>query len=334
MYIAILKKVSILIIIFLSFSYILFSDNISSKHSLSILNSTSARNRGIMDSGFLTGKDSSVIFINSSSLMSLIRDSINLNYTLSPNFKDEYLFNGSYSHTDNVYAIGIGLASEINKIKTYNNLEIRDKDIYNGNYLINIGVAYMINENSFFGANIKVVINNFDKENIFGGFLDLSYMQSIFNPSFKIGVGIKNFGFYDKVFAAIDTDIITSIAYAKEDSSFAVSLEYDISVPSISHRVAIGLEAMIINFNKLGLFNSNIDYDDLPESALDEPNAMQKRHLTKLPSGILGRLGVGNKGVSLGLSLYVDLFRLDYAIVFDNFNKNNISHDFGLSFMF
>lgn len=334
MYIAILKKVFILIIIFLSFSYILFSGNISSKHSLSILNSTSARNRGIMDSGFLMGKDSSVIFINSSSLMSLIRDSINLNYTLSPNFKDEYLFNGSYSHTDNVYAIGIGLASEINKIKTYNNLEIRDKDIYNGNYLINIGVAYMINENSFFGANIKVVINNFDKENIFGGFLDLSYMQSIFNPSFKIGVGIKNFGFYDKVFAAIDTDIITSIAYAKEDSSFAVSLEYDISVPSISHRVAIGLEAMIINFNKLGLFNSNIDYDDLPESALDEPNAMQKRHLTKLPSGILGRLGVGNKGVSLGLSLYVDLFRLDYAIVFDNFNKNNISHDFGLSFMF
>ena len=78
----------------------------------------------------------------------------------------------------------------------------------------------------------------------------------------------------------------------------------------------------------------NGDYDDLPESALDEPNAMQKRHLTKLPSGILGRLGVGNKGVSLGLSLYVDLFRLDYAIVFDNFNKNNISHDFGLSFMF
>ena len=334
MYIAILKKVFILIIIFLSFSYILFSDNISSKHSLSILNSTSARNRGIMDSGFLTGKDSSVIFINSSSLMSLIRDSINLNYTLSPNFKDEYLFNVSYSHTDNVYAIGIGFASEINKIKTYNNSGIRDKDIYNGNYLINIGAAYMINENSYIGGNIKAVINNFNDYNIFGGFLDLSYMQSIFNPSFKIGVGIKNFGFYDKVFSAIDTDIITSIAYAKEDSSFAVSLEYDISVPSISHRVAIGLEAMIIDFNKLGLFNSNIDYDDLPESALDEPNAMQKRHLTKLPSGILGRLGVGNKGVSLGLSLYVDLFRLDYAIVFDNFNKNNISHDFGLSFMF
>ena len=334
MYIAILKKVFILIIIFLSFSYILFSDNISSKHSLSILNSTSARNRGLMNSSFLISKDSSALFVNSSSLMTLIRDSINLNYTLTPNFKDEYLFNGSYSHTDNVYAIGIGLASEINEIKTYNNSGIRDKDIYNGNYLINIGAAYMINETSFFGANIKVVINNFDKENIFGGFLDLSYMQSIFNPSFKIGVGIKNFGFYDKVFAAIDTDIITSIAYAKEDSSFAVSLEYDISVPSISHRVAIGLEAMIINFNKLGLFNSNIDYDDLPESALDEPNAMQKRHLTKLPSGILGRLGVGNKGVSLGLSLYVDLFRLDYAIVFDNFNKNNISHDFGLSFMF
>ena len=334
MYISLLKKVFILIIIFLAFSYILFSANISSKHSLSILYSTSARNRGIMNSGFLTGKDSSALFVNSSSLMSLIRDSINLNYTLSPNFKDEYLFNASYSHTDNSYSIAIGLASEINKIKTYNNLGARDKDIYNGNYLINIGAAYMINESSYIGANIKAVINNFDKENIFGGFLDLSYMQSIFNPAFKIGIGIKNFGFYDKVFASIDTDIITSIAYAKEDSSFAVSLEYDISVPSISHRVAVGLEAMIIDFNKLGLFENSIYYDDLPESVLDEPNAKQKRHLTKLPSGILGRLGVGNKGVSLGLSLYVNLFRLDYAIVFDNFSKNNISHDIGLSFMF
>lgn len=334
MYISLLKKVFIFIIVFLAFSCILFSANISSKHSLSILYSSSARNRGIMNSGFLTGKDSSALFVNSSSLMSLIRDSINLNYTLSPNFKDEYLFNASYSHTDNSYSIAIGLASEINKIKTYNNLGARDKDIYNGNYLINIGAAYMINESSYIGANIKAVINNFDKENIFGGFLDLSYMQSVFNPAFKIGIGIKNFGFYDKVFASIDTDIITSIAYAKEDSSFAVSLEYDISVPSISHRVAVGLEAMIIDFKKLGLFENSIDYDDLPESVLDEPNAKQKRHLTKLPSGILGRLGVGNKGVSLGLSLYVNLFRLDYAIVFDNFSKNNISHDIGLSFMF
>ena len=323
-----------LIISFILFSSVLFSANISSKHSLSILNSSSARDRGLMNSAFLISKDSSALFINSSSLMTLIRDSINLNYTLTPNFKDEYLFNVSYSHTDNVYSIGIGFASELNKIKTYNNLGQKENDILNGNYLINLGAAYMINENSYIGGNIKAVINNFDDYNIFGGFLDLSYMQSIFNPALKIGVGIKNFGFYDKVFAAIDTDIITSIAYAKEDSSFAIALEYDISVPSVSHKISLGLEAMIIDFNKFGLFDSNIDYDDLPESVLDEPSHMQKRHSTKLPSGILGRLGIGNKGVSLGLSLYVDLFRLDYAIVFDNFNRNNISHDFGLSFMF
>ena len=322
------------LIISFIFSSVLFSANISSKHSLSILNSASARDRGLMNSSFLISKDSSALFVNSSSLMTLIRDSINLNYTLTPNFKDEYLFNVSYSHTDNVYSIGIGLASELNKIKTYNNSEQKENDILNGNYLINIGAAYMINENSYIGGNIKAVINNFDDYNVFGGFLDLSYMQSIFNPALKIGVGIKNFGFYDKVFAAIDTDIITSIAYAKEDSSFAVALEYDISVPSVSHKISLGLEAMIIDFNKFGLFDSNIDYDDLPESVLDEPSHMQKRHSTKLPSGILGRLGIGNKGVSLGLSLYVDLFRLDYAIVFDNFNRNNISHDFGLSFMF
>lgn len=338
--IALLKKVFIFIIIFsfLLFSSTLFSANISSKHSLSILYSSSARDRGLMNSAFLISKDSSALFVNSSSLMNLIRDSVNLNYTLTPNLKNEYLFNVSYSHTDNVYAIAIGLISEINKIQTYNNFGEKGKSIFNGNYLINIGASYMVNENIYIGANIKALVNNFNDnnfdKNIFGGFLDLSYMQSIFNPALKIGIGIKNFGFYDNIFAAIDTDIITSIAYAKEDSSFAVSLEYNISVPSISHRIALGLEAMIIDFNKLGLFDSNIDYDDLPESVLDEPSAMQKRHLTKLPSGILGRLGIGNKGVSLGLSLYVDLFRLDYAIVFDNFNKNNISHDLGLSFMF
>lgn len=340
--IASLKKVFVFIIIFYSsfflFSSILFSANISSKHSLSILYSSSTRDRGLMNSAFLISKDSSALFVNSASLMNLIRDSINLNYTLTPNFKDEYLLNASYSHTDNVYSIGIGLAIEINKIYSYNSLEEKGKNIFNGNYLINIAAAYAINEKAYIGANIKAIINNFEdnnfNNNIFGGFLDLSYMQSIFNPALKIGIGIKNFGFYDKVFASIDTDIITSIAYAKEDSSFSVSLEYDISVPSISHRIALGLEAMIIDFNKLGLFDSNIDYDNLPESALDEPSAMQKRHLTKLPSGILGRLGIGNKGVSLGLSLYVDLFRLDYAIVFDNFGKSNISHDFGLSFMF
>lgn len=333
-----LKKVFVLILIFYSALfpnlYSLYSKEISSKHSLSVLYSQSARDRGIMNSGFLTGKDSSALFVNSSSLMSLIRDSVNLNYTFAPNFKSEYLFNASYSHTDNSYAIGIGLASEINKIYTYNNLGTRNKDIYNGNYLINIGFAYAISENSYIGANIKTVIDNFDNDNIFGGFLDLSYMQSIFNPSLKIGIGIKNFGFYDKVFASIDSDIITSVAYAKEDSSFAISLQYDISVPSVSHKIAFGLEAMIIDFNKLGLFKDSQSYDDLPESVLDEPSAMQKRRSIKLPSGILGRLGIGNKGVSLGLSLYVNLFRIDYAIVFDRFSKNNISHDIGLSFMF
>ena len=44
-------------------------------------------------------------------------------------------------------------------------------------------------------------------------------------------------------------------------------MEYDISVPSVSHKISLGLEAMIIDFNKLGLFDSNIDYDDLPEQA-------------------------------------------------------------------
>ena len=151
-----------------------------------------------------------------------------------------------------------------------------------------------------------------------------------------MGVGVRNLGFYDNVFGKIDTDIVASLAYTKSDSSFNVSVQYAISVPSVSHEISVGLEAMIVDFNKLGLFKNknSIWYEDLPENILDAPSAIQKRLSAKLPSGILARVGVGNKGASLGLSLYLDLFRLDYAIVFDNFSHDNISHDLGLSFMF
>ena len=331
-----IKKLSFIFIILFVFSFLLYADALSSRHSLSILNYTSTRSRGMMNSTFLIGNDSSALFVNSASLMGLIRDSININYTLSPDFKNEYIFNASYSHTDNSYAIGLGFASEINKIQSYDSLGNKKDSIYNGVYLANIAFAYAINDKSFIGGNIKGVLNNSSDKNIFGGFLDVYYMQSIFTPVFKIGAGIRNFGFYNNVFANIDTDIVASLAYAKEDSTVSVSLNYSVGVPSITHNISLGLEAMIIDFNKLGLFNNSSSswFDDLPESVLDEPTAMQKRRSAKLPSGILARLGIGNNGVSLGLSLYIDLFRLDYAIIFDEFNKNNISHDFGLSFMF
>lgn len=332
-----IKKLSFIFIILFVFSFLLSANTLSSRHSLSILNYTSTRSRGMMNSTFLIGNDSSALFVNSASLMGLIRDSININYTLSPDFKNEYIFNASYSHTGNSYAIGLGFASEINKIQSYDTLGNKKDNIYNGIYLANIAFAYAINDKSFIGGNIKGVLNNSLNKNIFGGFLDVYYMQSIFTPVFKIGAGIRNFGFYNNVFANIDTDIVASVAYAKEDSTVSVSLTYSVGVPSITHNISLGLEAMIIDFNKLGLFNKSSSsswYDDLPESVLDEPSAMQKRRSAKLPSGVLARLGIGNNGVSLGLSLYIDLFRLDYAIIFDEFNKNNISHDFGLSFMF
>ncbi|WP_300369584.1 hypothetical protein, partial [Brachyspira sp.] len=284
---------------------------------------------------FLIGNDSSAVFTSSASLMGVIRDSINLNYTVTSNPKDEYIFNASYAHIGSSYALGIGFASEINKIYSYDISGMKKNDIYSGLYLINIGAAYAINDSSFIGANIKSVVNNSEKDNNFGVFFDLSYMQSLFTPSFKLGIGIKNFGFYDNVFAKIDTDITASLAYIKSDNSFSITAQYTISVPSVSHEVSVGIEAMIIDFNKLGLFKEkNSWYDDLPESILDAPSAIQKRLAQKLPSGILARAGVGNKGASLGLSIYVNLFRLDYAIIFDNFSKDNISHDIGMSFMF
>ncbi len=328
-----IKKIIIAIIfIYASVSYAF----VSSKHSLSVLNTSSTRSRGMMGSSFLIGNDSSALFLNSASLMGVLRDSVNVNYTFTPNLQNEYIFNASYAHIDGSYAVGAGFAGEINKIYSYDSSGSKKNDIYNGLYLINVGAAYAITESSFIGGNIKTVINNSEKDNNFGMFLDLSYMQSFFTPNFKLGVGVRNLGFYDNVFGKIDTDIVASLAYTKSDSSFNVSVQYAISVPSVSHEISVGLEAMIVDFNKLGLFKNKNSawYEDLPENILDAPSAIQKRLSAKLPSGILARVGVGNKGASLGLSLYLDLFRLDYAIVFDNFSKDNISHDLGLSFMF
>ena len=327
-----IKRIIIaLIFIYASVSYGLTS----AKHSLSVLNTSSTRSRGMMGASFLIGNDSSSIFLNSSSLMGVLRDSINLNYTLTPNLQNEYIFNASYAHIGSSYAVGIGFAGEVNKIYSYDNLGARKNDIYNGLYLINVGAAYAITDNSFIGGNIKAVVNNSEKDNNFGMFLDLSYMQSLFTPNFKLGVGVRNFGFYDNVFAKVDTDIIASLAYSKSDGSFSVAAQYTISVPSVTHSISVGIEAMIVDFNKLGLFKEKSSwYDDLPETILDAPSAIQKRFATKLPSGILARVGVGNNGASLGLSVYVQLFRLDYAIVFDNFSKDNISHNIGMSFMF
>lgn len=327
-----IKKIFIILLIYTS---VFFGASASSKHSLSILEAGSTRSRGMMGTSFLIGNDSSAVFTSAASLMGVLRDSVNLNYTITSNPKDEYIFNASYAHIGSSYAFGIGFASEINKINSYDASGIKKNDIYSGLYLINLGAAYAISESSFIGANVKSVINNSEKDNNFGVFFDLSYMQSIFTPSLKLGIGIKNFGFYDNVFSKVDTDISASLGYVKSDGSFSVTAQYTISVPSVTHNVSVGIEAMIIDFNKLGLFKEKKAwYDDLPETILDAPSAIQKRLAQKLPSGVLARLGVGNKGVSLGLSLYVDLFRLDYAIVFDNFSKDNISHDVGISFMF
>lgn len=307
---------------------------ISSKHSISILNTTSTRDISLMRSSFLIGNDSSALFVNSASLMNVIRDSVNFNYTLPYNFENEYILNTSYAHINNDFALGVGFALELDKVNIYDGIGNKNKDSFYGNYLINLGFAYSIVNDSSIGVNIKTVVNNLDTTTKVGAFLDLSYMQSIFTPAVKIGFGIRNFGFYDNTFSLIDTDIISSIAYTKEDGSISITAQYYISVPSISHNASIGVEAMILDFNKLGITDNYAFNDDLPESALDIQTKRNKRRSTLLPSGILARFGVGTEGVSLGLGVYINLFRIDYAIVFDSFSKNNISHNFSLGFMF
>ena len=328
-----MKRIILYFLMLVSIYHTIFAET-TSKHSLSILNTTSTRDISLMGSSFLVGVDSSSVFINSSSLMNVIRDSVNFTYTMPDNFENEYILNTSYAHINNDFAIGVGFALELNKINGYDNNAKRLGDSFYGNYLINLGFAYNMFNDASIGANIKTVINNFDTTTKSGVFLDLSYMQSIFTPAIKIGFGVKNFGFYDNTFAFIDTDIISSVAYTKEDGSISITAKYYISVPSITHNASIGVEAMIIDFNKLGITDKYAFNDDLPESALDIPTKRDKRRGTLLPSGILGRFGVGTDGVSLGLGVYINLFRMDYAIVFDNFNKNNISHNFSLGFMF
>ena len=108
-----IKRIFVILLIYASLTY---AASTSSKHSLSILDTTSTRSKGMMKSGFLIGNDSSSIFMNAASLMGVLRDSVNLNYTVTSDPKNEYIFNASYAHIGGSYAVGVGFAGDINKV--------------------------------------------------------------------------------------------------------------------------------------------------------------------------------------------------------------------------
>ena len=79
------KKIFIILFIYSSVFFAADLSSLSSKHSLSVLETSSTRSKGMMGADFLIGNDSSALFKNSSSLMGVLRDSVNLNYTFTSN---------------------------------------------------------------------------------------------------------------------------------------------------------------------------------------------------------------------------------------------------------
>lgn len=323
----------ILVIALVLITFDVYAKDLSSKHSLPVLYQTSARAKGMMDAVFLNAHDSSTVFSNPAMMMALLRDSVNISYSINPMLDSSAGI--SYAHVANSYAVGASLAGNFTKIQNYDISGTKLKNSLNGQYMVSLAGAFDIN-GIYVGGNIKGLVNNDGKNTDWGALLDISYMQSIFVPALKIGLGIRNFGFYQNTFGIIDTDLIAAIGFHREDGSLSLSVQYGVSLPSLSQNIAVGAEVMVVNFNALGINFSkkNTNPDEVPESVLDEKTELQRKRSAPIPSGILARFGVGNKGASLGISFYIDLFRIDYAITFDNFSADNISHDVGISFLF
>lgn len=326
------NKISIILLVFVSAAY---AKDLSSKHSIPILYQTSARSKGMMDAVFVNAHDSSTIFMNPSMMMALIRDSLNISYALDQTSLNDGRAGISYAHIENSYAIGASFAGNFTKFQKYNGIGNHIGSSINGQYLASIAGAFSIN-GVFIGGNLKAIVNNEGKNTDWGALLDVSYMQSVFVPALKVGIGIRNFGFYQNTFAMIDTDLIAAIGFHREDGTLSLSVQYGVSLPSLSQNIAVGAEIMVVNFKALGINFSkkNNNLYDVPESVLDEPTELQRKRNAPIPSGLLARFGVGNKGASLGFSFYIDFMRLDYAVTFNNFSADNISHDIGLGFMF
>lgn len=319
------------ILIFMIISFAVYP---KAKNTLEILNPKSARSAAMMNAVFLSGSDSSVIFFNPAMTTSLLRGGISLNYSLTPEI--DHRANGSYVYLAENFAFGIGYAVEFNSVKKYNLLGEANGKFTESTHLINLSGAYIFGDGSI-GVNLKGIIKDTDKTLNWGTFLDISYVQSIFIPALKVGFAIKNLGVYEEKFGYIDTEAVMGVGFHREDGSFSVTAEYSVAIPTVDPNFALGAEVMIIRFNNFGEPKTSTvsDFDEVPENILDyyETDFKRKSNVT-LPSGILARLGLGVKGVSLGIGIYLDVFRIDYAIEFNDYSAKNISHSAGLTFMF
>lgn len=305
-----MKFISIIFILILKISLMCYPN------SLDILSQESSRSKSMMGMVFLVGNDSSHIFDNPNTLNTLsLKNSFSVNYDFSQNYSHK--INASYSRNLENLAFGFGLASDIYKT-TNNNIESA--------YLLATGLSYRYNT-SYFSTTFKGIITE-NHDNIdWGGFIDISYMQTIFIPALRVGIGAHNIGFYKNEFDLTATDVVIGLAYHKRDDTLTVSLEYTIGIEPIDHNVGIATDVMIVKFKDFSF--TKTDPYDLPESVLDAPP-----NIENTISGLSLRLGVSMEGFGVGIGVTLDIFRLDYAIVFEEYDFSNIDHTFGISFMF
>lgn len=300
-------------------------------HSLSILNIASARSDGMMNITFSSANDASTIFLNPALMMTLLKDnSINFTYKLNNDFSPDTQL--SYTHLWNNFGLGLGIATEQKVIEKYNALGEDSGKYTHGLYLFNVSAAFALDK-AFVGISIKNLINAVENNVDYGLLADISVSKQVLMPAFKVSAGVRNFGFYQNVFCFIDPEAVFSMAYSQEDNAITVGIDYGLSLPSLNHRIGLGLEAMVIRFNKLNRV-AIYNLDDFPESILDDDSAATKRKLSNLPNGLLVRAGLSTEGASLGLGLYINIFRLDYALTFNRFLLDTMSHTFALSFIF
>lgn len=308
------------LIIYLTLSFSLYSKTIS------ILSASSTRDKSMADLSFLTSTDSSAIFNNSSMLLTLQKSSLQASYTLNPQLENNA--NISYSYTKNNFAFGIGTAFNFKKINKYNSNGESDGSFLHGSYLAVASGAMKISD-SYLSINLKAVINTFEGNEIdAGGFIDISYMRSIFLPNLRIGFGVKNLGFYQNTFGIVDTKLIAAIGYKNDQGTLSITTEYNIDLPSLNQDIGAAFDFMFIPFNAIN--NKKINLDDVPEWALDDPNYLSRKSL----SGISLRFGITTKKASLGLGFNIYDFRLDYALEFDEFSISQMSHSFGINYCF
>ncbi len=314
-----MKLISIIFILILNVTLTCYSNT------LNILSSKNARSRSMMNIVFLSGTDSSHIFYNANILNTFSqKNSASVNYELismlNQNIDSPYShsINASYSHSINNFAFGFGFASDI---KQTSNLE--------NTYLLAGGLSYKYNH-SYFSATLKGVFAEENKEIETGIFLDINYMQTIFLPALRVGIGVHNLGFYKDQFALIDTDIVTGVAYHMKDGTFSVSLEYSIGITSYTQNIGISADVMTIKFNNFSFGKKETNLDDIPESVLDAPPKVSANSI----SGMSIRAGVSMEGISTGIGITLDTLKFDYAIVFEDFDFLSIDHNFGISYMF